>query len=459
MALADGETQPGEKECHEQLARILASGTFVAAPQLANFLRFVVTTTLQGYGDRLKGYTIGVEALGRSADFDPQTDPIVRVEAGRLRRALARYYAGSGRDDPLVIDLPRGTCVPTFRVRALPLGLRKYSFSARRQVFHAALRRWRVATRIVTAIALLSIFGNLSMAALLWWQGRLAGSVPVISVASGRAPAVAPPPYPLLYVEAFDVAGVTEDAARAIEKLRIRLRDALSLFDEIEVASARNAQAHPSTAASAPPRNIYRLAASAEQGTDGKLTLSLRLHEAIEGTIVWSESIEGLQISNATIATEKNVVRKLAPMLAQPYGVIYAREISKGATAGSDPRYRCIIEGFEFNRWNDSTQRGSVQSCLDETLANGPALAGTFSVLAMQQIRDYYGSGDNGALDRAAHSAQRAISLDPESARAHQVMIMCCLRGAMWPRRSKRAGRPSPATRGTRWCSPAMPSA
>ena len=70
---------------------------------------------LAGRSDRIKGYTIGVHALGRGESFDPQTDPIVRVEAGRLRRALARYYAGAGSTDPLVIELPRGGYVPTFR--------------------------------------------------------------------------------------------------------------------------------------------------------------------------------------------------------------------------------------------------------------------------------------------------------------------------------------------------------
>ena len=70
-----------------------------------------------GDGKKLKAYTIAVEALGRGTDFDPQTDPIVRVEAVRLRQALARYYSGTGRDDPLVIEVPRGSYVPAFRRR------------------------------------------------------------------------------------------------------------------------------------------------------------------------------------------------------------------------------------------------------------------------------------------------------------------------------------------------------
>lgn len=108
---------PRANEVRQQLARILGSAAFRVSLQLSRFLSFVVEATLAGQGDRIKAYTIAVEALGRRSDFDPQTDPIVRVEAGRLRIALVRYYSGAGRNDPLVIDLPRGAYVPTFRRR------------------------------------------------------------------------------------------------------------------------------------------------------------------------------------------------------------------------------------------------------------------------------------------------------------------------------------------------------
>ena len=106
---------PHIDEIRDQLARILANTVFRNSPRLARFLNFVVEATLAGNGERIKGYTIATEALGRGADFDPEVDAIVRVEAGRLRAALARYYATAGRDDLLAIDLPRGTYVPTFR--------------------------------------------------------------------------------------------------------------------------------------------------------------------------------------------------------------------------------------------------------------------------------------------------------------------------------------------------------
>ena len=115
-AHADPE-RPHPDDIRQELNRIINSSPFRDAYRLTSFLSFIVETTLAGNGSKLKAYTIAVEALGRGADFDPQTDPIVRVEAVRMRQALARYYSGIGRDDPLVIEVPRGSYVPAFRCR------------------------------------------------------------------------------------------------------------------------------------------------------------------------------------------------------------------------------------------------------------------------------------------------------------------------------------------------------
>ncbi len=112
---ASGILNPGE--VRQQLARIVDSTAFRASLRLTRFLSFVVEAAMTGKGQRIKAYTIAVEALGRCGNFDPQNNPIVRVEAVRLRKALARYYAGEGHDDPLLIALPRGSYVPCFRLR------------------------------------------------------------------------------------------------------------------------------------------------------------------------------------------------------------------------------------------------------------------------------------------------------------------------------------------------------
>lgn len=100
-----------------QLQRILTSAVFADAERPSNFLRFVVECTLDGRANEIKESVIGVEVLGRSPSFDPKTDPIVRVEAGRLRTRLTSYYEKEGREDPILIALPKGSYVPEFSER------------------------------------------------------------------------------------------------------------------------------------------------------------------------------------------------------------------------------------------------------------------------------------------------------------------------------------------------------
>src|SRR5689334_14917260 len=102
-------------EIRRQVDRILASPGFARNERLSGFLRFVVERHLEGRDHESKESVIATEILGRKPDFDPKHDPIVRTEAGRLRSRLSEYYAGEGKDDALVIELPKGGYVPTFR--------------------------------------------------------------------------------------------------------------------------------------------------------------------------------------------------------------------------------------------------------------------------------------------------------------------------------------------------------
>lgn len=96
------------------LAMLVESPAFSTAPQLAAFLGDGVNTALAGREGEIKGYTIAVEALGRPGDFDPVIDPIVRVEAGRLRRARDSHSAGEGASDPVRVRIPCVSYVPRF---------------------------------------------------------------------------------------------------------------------------------------------------------------------------------------------------------------------------------------------------------------------------------------------------------------------------------------------------------
>ena len=102
------------QQVKEELDRILSSKTFADAERHRRFLSFVVARTLDGRETEVKESVIGVEALGRNVSFDPKVDPIVRVEAGRLRARLNSYYATEGKGDSIRIELPKGAYVPEF---------------------------------------------------------------------------------------------------------------------------------------------------------------------------------------------------------------------------------------------------------------------------------------------------------------------------------------------------------
>jgi eukaryotic-like serine/threonine-protein kinase len=97
-----------------ELQRILSNALFLRSDRLSRFLSFVVEQTLGGQQNGLKEYQIGIAVCGRSESYDQRTDPVVRVEARRLRSALDSYYANEGHDDPVLISLPKGGYVPAF---------------------------------------------------------------------------------------------------------------------------------------------------------------------------------------------------------------------------------------------------------------------------------------------------------------------------------------------------------
>jgi TolB-like protein len=94
--------------------KIIASRALARSERLARFLEFTVTETLAGNADQLKEFVIGVEVFARTRDYDPRLDPIVRVEARRLRMKLRKYYETEGREDRLHIEFPKGCYVPSF---------------------------------------------------------------------------------------------------------------------------------------------------------------------------------------------------------------------------------------------------------------------------------------------------------------------------------------------------------
>jgi hypothetical protein len=106
--------KPVNEECVAQLEKILTSKAFHGSESLRAFLKYIVEASIQDHDSRLKEYTLGVEVFARKAGYDPQNDSIVRVQAGRLRSKLLKYYSIEGKEDKVLIDLPKGHYNPVF---------------------------------------------------------------------------------------------------------------------------------------------------------------------------------------------------------------------------------------------------------------------------------------------------------------------------------------------------------
>lgn len=110
---------PNSEAVREELGRILSSSVFRQAERSSKILQYIVEQALENGGERLKEYSIGAEALGRGESFDPRIDSIARVEVSRLRGRLDQYYLGEGSENPIQIQVPKGSYVPIFAERSV----------------------------------------------------------------------------------------------------------------------------------------------------------------------------------------------------------------------------------------------------------------------------------------------------------------------------------------------------
>ena len=419
---------PTPDEVRAELERIVGSDVFRSSPQLAAFLRFVVEAVLHGHSDRIKGYTIGVEVLRRDTKFDPQLDPIVRVEATRLRRALERYYGGPGLDDPVLIGLPRGSYVPTFHRRTEIVDKELDDGRLRTLWLGAARPHWLAPVLLVAAL----IAAGIIAAAVLWQRG--APSAITASPSPAGADRLQPGNgLPVLFVQPFTVTGTPGPDSISATSLYTRLTDAFSNFDLVNIRWQPGG-------ASAPQRNgqqadtrshiDYRLIDSIEYFGDGAARLRFSLVDTVDGNIIWSRVFDRVAGAKDRAAAEDAVVRQLAETLVQPFGVIYSDGRNKSIRMHlGDPRYRCILETAETFRSFDPAEHLRAQTCLEHFTSVDPNFAIGFTYLAAIDLREYLyrldvDAGSPPPLERALIAAKRGVELNPESSRAYEMLFV-----------------------------------
>ena len=418
---------PSPEEVRNALARIAASEEFRASPQLVAFLTFVVEASLSGDGDRIKAYTIGVEAFGRGSGFDPQVDPIVRVEATRLRRTMERYYAGTGTSDAVIIELSRGAYVPAFKFRVAEA-------SALAAVSHQvpsrmSLRRvWLLVPVAVVLLIAIAFFGP--KVRLDWSSGSSATSATAARSVRLAVPMLRPGNgMPTLLVQPFEVVGTADPRSVSASSLHDRLTDAFSRFDLVNIVwepMREGAEVGRATAVSRPPVD-YRFFGTVEYAP-GVARIGFRLIDA-DGAVVWSRVFEERAEERDAHASEEAIVRELAGTVVQPFGVIYAYGRRQAANRGAgDPRYRCLLETMESFRSFAPEQTAAARECLEQLTVLDPGFALGWTFLSTIHLREHlYGfdsrPDDVPPLERALRVARRGVELNPASARAHEMLF------------------------------------
>lgn len=401
---------PEAAEVRAELARILESRAFAQAGRASEFLRFVVEETLGGRADRLKGYTVAIEVFGRPADFDAQSDPLVRVEAGRLRRRLAEYYAGEGRADPVRIELPRGAYAARF-ARVVPDG------NARQ----ARPRRSMAVRHAVPAGAAALLAVSLGVAAWLAWSPRPGDAPPPVPAGFG----------PRVLVEPFVNLNGAEDLDRFAYGITEEIVLRLTERDISVIAHYTGMDGAPGLAG---PASVdghgagYLLTGSVRRGA-GATRIAVRLVDAATGAQLWTRAYDETVASDGPSAVQQAVAIRIAAILVDPFGPMYARETAAAAAkpAAELTIYDCVLKFYDYGRHLDEARHLGARDCLLAQLERADGAAAGWAALALVHLHEHlYGYNPFGgapALERAREAVRTALDIDGRNLLAIFAMI------------------------------------
>lgn len=420
------------------LDRVLASPDLASSPRLAAFLRYVVESKLAGRAEQIKGYTIAVEALGRAPSFDPQSDPIVRVEATRLRRALQNYYNTQGLTDPLLIHIPKGGYVPQFEDRRAPeLPVPALPPSAPEageagpvivpetdtRELSPAPRRWTGGLRLAAAAA---VVGMLIAGGASRFMGDVEWPAPLQSWFGERASMADRVRLPIIEVGNLETGAGAHPSPGDLRSIEERVRDSFAQFDFVEVrAGAPRGEVAARECGGRRPRSVFTLGGFAEPRDDGSYALLLHLTDRCEGIIVWSRAIEGLK---SAAEAEQRVVRETSAALLETYGIVSVRARAQALARAPASGFGCIAEAFAVLRNDGSSSGGAPRACLaqlvnrDGEFALGHAVRA--AALLDDAMRDTAAAASPENVAEMMQEAELAVDLAPASAYAMRTLAL-----------------------------------
>jgi TolB-like protein len=359
------------------------------------FLAYVVGEALAGRGDRIKAFSIAQDVFGKDASFDAHSDPLVRVEAGHLRRSLERYYLTAGNADPIVLEIPKGSYVPTLTDRR----------SALARALPSARVPWRwavgAACAVVAAIVLASLIP-------MQFQTDRPGM----------------PDLPRLVVVPFTTPDENQSGSTA-RGLTNEVLTQLARFKDLVVIDGTHASQHPAAQARYLLEGDVTLAGE-------KIRMLARVVDRSDGNVLWSDRYEEDLSVSKVLEIELDIAQKVGTALGQPYGVIHQADLSRRmhTTPEDWTAYACTLAYYTYRVQLDAQTHPKIRQCLEGAVAQYPTYATAWALLSqiyLDEFRFHY-PADPGStkpsLDRALEAATKASQLDPDNVRALQAEML-----------------------------------
>lgn len=397
------------------LERLLAWPEIARSPQLARFLDYIVRKTLDGDEQSIKAYAIAVDVLGRSTDFDPQADPIVRVQARRLRGLLDEYYRGPGAEEELRIILPVGRYVPEF-VSFRPDHVEETSAAVETSAGSPAFRQRAAGGLMLSWFVLAVITLGLAVAAFAFstWGPK-------------ESDVVAPPvalQRPSVTIVEFQNLAEQPSGGPTVAGLAIELVTDLEQFENIDVRYGGGGDGN--IAMSGLPTSDYVLTGIVRR--DGpSVQYSAILTSSVSGGVVWNHSVSIAAETAVDPGVLDAVSRQLSLILGSPRGPLHAaaRQMLVGGALidGGVNFYLCRML-FDLYRQTDAVSDARRTSdCVgalpEDERQSSMGLAILGSLTAEHDIATAIaGTAVSSAADRARlaeASLNRAIILSPVS--------------------------------------------
>ncbi|WP_425351448.1 adenylate cyclase [Rhizobium phaseoli] len=413
-ALSPSRPEPAPDDIRSQLDRIIASPEFPRVGRSAAFLTYVTEEALAGRADRIKGYTIAVEVFKRSESFK-QDDPVVRIEAGRLRRVLERYYLVAGQHDPIRIDIPKGGYAPSF------VWNEKADDAVAHDIDTPVTRRWSVGLRRLLPLGFgVGVMLGLSVVAIGLFAHLLAGQSKPLPFQGGPTLVVAPfadlgdGPQSELYS-----AGLTEE-----------LLTALPRFKEVHVFGRETSRSlSPGVPASQVRGELGArfLLAGGVRVSGNRVRVTARLVETETDKILWSATYDDDTHIRDLFSIQSDVANKVATAVAQPYGIM-AQADAVNPPPDDVGVYTCTLGFYAYRAQLAADQHANVRNCLEHAVERYPSFSTAWAMLSIiyldeERFRFNARSGTPAAVERSLSAARRGVQLDAGNTRALQALM------------------------------------